>query len=300
MPSISSSYFRCILAFLCVCGFAAPSYAQSTEADLNSRLIGKPLYLRGFWRDDSLHFDSTGHLRGTSDPVTFTLSGFDLKKVHLKQNKLILEGNRVGLEFSDNKQKRVTLQVGDGRHHEDESMHIEIDANPAGDYGPALDAIFVEGIADLVPSLPFYWKKYAQKNLLPAVAAQTIPTTSTTSPSAEKAVPPQEAQPGRVGGGITAPRLLHSAEPEFNSTARMLQYSGIVLANLDVEPDGTVSHLSIARPLGLGLDERALAAIQQYTFSPAMKDGKPVLVELNVEVNFQISPGRITLPTSKP
>jgi TonB family protein len=286
MPSISSSSFRYILALFCAYSFAVPIHAQSTEADLNSRLIGKPLYLRGFWRDDILHFDSTGHLRGTSGPVTFTLSGFDLKKVHLKQNKLILEGHRVGLELTNDKQKRVTLQVGDPRQPQDESIHIEIDANPNGDYGPALDVIFVEGIADLVPSLPFYWKNYAQKNFLTAAAAPTTQPTSGTPSSAETAT--QETKPRRIGGGITAPRLLHSAEPEFSSSARMLKYSGISLVNLHVEPNGTVSHLSVVRPLGLGLDERALAAVQQYTFSPAMQNGRPTLVELNVEINFQI------------
>lgn len=285
MPSTASSFcFRCILALICVCSFAN---AQSTEADLNSRLMDKPLYLRGFWRDDILHFDSTGHLRGTSDPVTFTLSGFDLKKVHLKKNKLILEGNRVGLEFSDNnRQKRVTLQVGDGRHHESESMHIEIDADPNGDYGPALDAIFVEGIANLVPSLPSYWKNYARKNFLPATSAPT----SQPAPEAPSSVQttPQETKPQRIAGAVTAPRLLHSAEPAFNAPARVLEYSGTTVVNIYVEPNGTVTHLSIVRPLGLGLDESALAAVQQYTFLPAMMNGKPALVEVNVEVNFRI------------
>jgi len=284
MPTVSRlSRFRYILVLLCACSFAVPTHAQSTEAGLNSRLMGKPLYLRGFWRDDTLHFDSTGHLHGTSGPVTFTLSGFDLKKFHLKQNKLILEGNRVGLEFADNKQKRVTLQVGDGRHHKDESMHIEIDANPNGDYGPALDAIFVEGIANLVPSLPFYWKNYAEKNFL-AIAAAPLNQPAPETSSAET----QEAKPQRIGGGITAPRLLHSAEPAFNAPARVLMYSGTTLVNLHVETNGTVSHLSVVRPVGLGLDESALAAVQQYTFSPALMNDKPVLVELNVEVNFQI------------
>src|SRR5580698_2238424 len=40
--------------------------------------------------------------------------------------------------------------------------------------------------------------------------------------------------------------------------------------------------------VGLGLDERAVAAVSQYTFQPATKDGSPVSVQLNVEVNFQI------------
>jgi protein TonB len=36
------------------------------------------------------------------------------------------------------------------------------------------------------------------------------------------------------------------------------------------------------------LDEQAVAAVSQYTFQPAMENGAPVVVELNVEVNFQI------------
>ena len=68
----------------------------------------------------------------------------------------------------------------------------------------------------------------------------------------------------------------------------MLKYSGKSLLNLHVEHDGRVSHLSVVRALRLGLDERALVAVQQYTFSPAQENGQPVLVELNVEVNFQI------------
>jgi periplasmic protein TonB len=70
--------------------------------------------------------------------------------------------------------------------------------------------------------------------------------------------------------------------------ARRLNYSGKVLVNIQLKPDGTVTKMSIVHPLGLGLDERALAAIQNYKFSPATKNGVPVLVELNLEINFQI------------
>jgi TonB family protein len=281
MLSVSSlSRFRCILAFFCACSFAIPAHAQSTEAELKLRLMDKPLYLRGFWGDDTLHFDPTGHLLGTSDPISFTLSGFDLKNIQFQQNRLILEGQRVGLELADNKQKRVPLQIGKPRHLKDEAMNIEVDASPSGDYGPALDAIFVEGLADLVPSLPLYWKTYAQKNFLPATTASAPPVVTETSS--------QEPKPRHIGGGVTPPKVLRSAVPEFNSAARALKYSGRSLIFLYIEPDGTVSHLSVARPLGLGLDERALAAVQQYNFSPATMNGTPVMVELNIEMNFQI------------
>ena len=110
--------------------FSALLHAQSTEAELKARLKNKPLYLRGFWRDDTLHFDSTGQIIGGSPgPLAFTLSGFDLKSIRLQPNKLILEGQRVGIELAHDKQKRVPLKVGDPRHSEDELIHIEIDAH---------------------------------------------------------------------------------------------------------------------------------------------------------------------------
>jgi TonB family protein len=246
--------------------------------------MNKPLYLRGFWRDDKLRFDATGLLIGKSAPVSFTLSGFELKKANLKQDKLILEGRRIGLELAANKQQRVPVDVGKANYFEDEPIHIEIAASPAGDYGPALDAIFVDGLAGLVPSLPFYWTNYAQKNFLPpAINSPTVPAAPI-----QQASLPTDTKLRHIGGSIKPPRLLSSAEPTFGNVARNLKYSGTVLVNLWVKPDGTVTHLSVVHAIGLELDERALAAVQQYKFAPATENGNPVVVELNVEVNFQI------------
>jgi protein TonB len=44
----------------------------------------------------------------------------------------------------------------------------------------------------------------------------------------------------------------------------------------------------VLRGIGLGLDERAVESVRQYRFKPAMENGKPVVVEMQVEVNFQI------------
>ena len=54
------------------------------------------------------------------------------------------------------------------------------------------------------------------------------------------------------------------------------------------ETDGTPSHIQIIRPLGLELDEAAVAAVSAYRFTPAIQNGTPVKVDLYVEVNFRI------------
>ncbi len=77
-------------------------------------------------------------------------------------------------------------------------------------------------------------------------------------------------------------------EPEFSEEARKAKVAGNVLVNLWVDTNGLPSHVRVIRGVGMGLDEKAIEAVKQYKFKPAMEGGKPVLVELNIEVNFQI------------
>jgi len=92
----------------------------------------------------------------------------------------------------------------------------------------------------------------------------------------------------RVGGGVTEPKVLTSADPEFSEEARKAKFSGNVLVYFIVDENGTPTHVHVARGVGMGLDEKAVEAVRQYKFKPGMKDGKPVKVELAIEVNFQI------------
>jgi periplasmic protein TonB len=92
----------------------------------------------------------------------------------------------------------------------------------------------------------------------------------------------------QVGGGVSAPVLLYKVEPEFTEEARKAKLSGNVLVNLWVDEKGNPVHVHVVRGLGMGLDERAVAAVKLYRFKPAMENGKPVVVEMNVDVVFTI------------
>ena len=94
--------------------------------------------------------------------------------------------------------------------------------------------------------------------------------------------------PRRIGGGVSSPEVIYSVEPEFSEEARKAKVAGNVLVNLWVGTNGLPSHVHVIRGVGMGLDEKAVEAVKQYRFKPAMENGKPVLVELNIEVNFQI------------
>jgi protein TonB len=92
----------------------------------------------------------------------------------------------------------------------------------------------------------------------------------------------------RVGGGVSAPEVLFAPEPEFSEEARRSKVSGNVLVYLQVDEQGRPMHVRVLRGLGMGLDEKALEAVRQYRFRPAMENGKPVAVEMNVDVTFNI------------
>ncbi len=93
----------------------------------------------------------------------------------------------------------------------------------------------------------------------------------------------------RVGGGISKPIVLFAPEAEFSDEARRAKYSGICVIEMIVDAQGNPQNAHVIRPLGMGLDEKALEAVRKYKFKPALKDGKtPVAVMVTVEVNFRL------------
>jgi protein TonB len=92
----------------------------------------------------------------------------------------------------------------------------------------------------------------------------------------------------RVGGGVSAPVVIFKVEPEFSEEARRAKFMGVVTVNLIVDAAGHPQNVRVIRGVGMGLDQKALEAVRQYRFKPAMEDGHPVPVQVNVEVDFQI------------
>ncbi len=93
----------------------------------------------------------------------------------------------------------------------------------------------------------------------------------------------------QIGGGVSAPVPLNTVEAEFSDEARRAKYQGVCLISMIVDTNGMPQNPRVVRPLGMGLDEKALEAVRKYRFKPAMKDGKtPVPVMITVEVNFRL------------
>lgn len=88
--------------------------------------------------------------------------------------------------------------------------------------------------------------------------------------------------------GLTAPRVLTQVQPQYTEEAKSAKIQGNVTLGLEVDPDGKAQNIYVVRSLDKGLDENAIEAIKQWTFSPGEKDGRPVAVSAVIEVNYRL------------
>jgi len=92
----------------------------------------------------------------------------------------------------------------------------------------------------------------------------------------------------KVGGGISAPQPLDTPDPEYTEQARQAKTQGTCILWLIVDDQGHPRDIRVVRGLGFGLDAKAIDAVKQWRFQPAMKDGRPVNVQISVEVGFRL------------
>ncbi|MGD0222766.1 MAG: energy transducer TonB [Terriglobia bacterium] len=91
-----------------------------------------------------------------------------------------------------------------------------------------------------------------------------------------------------VGGGVSAPIPIFKPEPPYSEEARKAKYQGTVVLFIIVDTAGNVSECRVIKPLGLGLDEKAVETVKTWKFKPALRNGTPVPVQVTVEVSFRL------------
>jgi TonB family protein len=96
-----------------------------------------------------------------------------------------------------------------------------------------------------------------------------------------------QGQTPRLAVGEGYPWLVSKADPEYTEHARRAGLSGTVLLRTVIDENGVPTQVAVIRGLGSGLDEKAIECVKQWHFHPAVKkDGRPIPVEVSLEVNF--------------
>ncbi|MGH9468214.1 MAG: energy transducer TonB [Terriglobales bacterium] len=92
----------------------------------------------------------------------------------------------------------------------------------------------------------------------------------------------------RAGGDVSEPIPIYEPDPEYSDAARRAKYQGTVVVAVIIGADGHIHNAKVIQHLGLGLDQKALEAVMLWRFQPARKDGQPVSVLADIEVNFHL------------
>ena len=143
----------------------------------------------------------------------------------------------------------------------------------------ALDKVFSYGIDDrMVQSMPDFWKLYFQ------------------SVEAKQEYKPADAGVYRQTAVDQKAKLISTLDPPSNEFAQAKEIAGMALYHAVIGSDGKVEKVVVARPIGFGLDENAEQTIQKAVFQPAVKEGKPVPVALDLVVSFRIYSKRTSQP----
>src|ERR1700735_5494573 len=232
---------------------ALPATAQTTQDELSARLKGQSLYLRGCWGADDITFGTDGQPLKPANVIPFTESGIDVKTVKLKGDRLEIVGQRMVLEFdAKDNVKRVPLKTKDYNG----GITLDISGGPGTDFAKALDAIFAPDLASMTPTLPLYWQSYAKHHFLNGIPSPPNETpVAKAEPSPTRTEDSANVRGIHVGGSVKPPKLLKSEEPKFTEVARAMKFSGNVQLYLWVDENGLPSHIQVAKPVGLGLDE---------------------------------------------
>jgi len=323
------------------------------DDQIKELLLGKSLYLRGGYLDNTLNFDERGTLMGHSPTGSYTLSVIQVDKVHVTKHKVELHGQRYALHFlgalqyedpskavdkvkitpkkkvvkisidreqvekpkkkrekdktnsqSASPQTGVGTSPGSAASSSDKApiarTDAAVNAAPLTDQSPdptpmstttspqqasrmlteALNRVFALGIDDrMIAAMPDFWKLYYE-----AAAAKTNYT-------------PKDPGIFRQSSVDQKAKLISTLEPSSNEYAQANAIAGIALYHAVIDADGKPQEIVAGRPIGFGLDESAVDTIRKATFQPAIKDGKPVPVWLDLVVSFRIYSKRTSEPS---
>jgi TonB family protein len=139
----------------------------------------------------------------------------------------------------------------------------------------ALDNIFASDMdQSMLSHLPDYWQEYFR------------------SKSQHRQYVPADANVKVVSEGVTPPKVLNSIDPSSNEYAQKFGIAGMELLRTVVDASGVPQQIAIARPIGFGLDEKAVDAVKKSHFQPAMVNGQAVPVVIDMVVTFRIYSNR--------
>jgi TonB family protein len=242
--------------------------AAWTTDELEKEFKGKVFFLRDFSKSKKIRIGPDGSPLSSTRAGHWMMGLIEVEKVEVQYAEIVISGYRIGL-IGDQQKKLVPLRLGDRI-----SVHVIGDTSSR-----RWRNYFIADMRQLSDLVPPYFKNYVEGKF----DAETKPDDAM---KGENIGTESAVDIYRVGQNVTAPKPIFSPDPEYSDFAREHRIQGVSVLRLILGPDGKPSNIEVQRPTGAGLDEKAVQAVKRWRFVPAKRDGIPVAVTINVEVNF--------------
>jgi TonB family protein len=265
------------------CGLGTTVAAPNLEQTLNGQYHEKILSLRHSFQSRSQEYANDGSPARSPQEGPWTLYGsIVVKKIKVQGNQLTIEGKRA-LYFFDSTGMR---QFPDDRKHPAEDLrivlHLQQPLASTDEAIAVLGRVFALTNEDRVNSVPAYWQPHIAKLL-----GVQRPDAGMAADAGEN-VTEKVFKLGDIVDKNHRPKPLYTPEPEFTEAARSRRFQGVTGLNVTIDSTGRVRNIRIAHALGMGLDESAITTVSSWRFAPAQIDGRPVAVEVYIEVDFHL------------
>jgi TonB family protein len=236
-------------------------------------LVGKALFLRGFYVANDLNYDVAGRVAGSLKVGDWTLAGVNVLKVERKgPGEIELDGVRVAIRYNADAHEFQRHALND------EKMRLTVkDSGEAKQLEAAFAAMFAVGIDPAMQrTMPDYWRHYFDPNLAwpqDALSGQTIYALYGSADQAKD---------------VTAPKVGHRVDAKYSEFAVRDKVQGTMQLRVVVDASGAPQRIAVARPLGYGLDASAVEAMMKWRFDPGLRDGSPVVAGVAIEQQFSL------------
>ena len=275
-------------------GFSATVAAsgQDLETRLTDQYRDKILALRHSLKLDAQEYAADGAPMNPGEEGSWTLYGrMVVSTITVDVHQLRVEGKRALYFFDRNGN---ISQFKDDPKHPAENMKVIMNLpqplSSTEEATAVLGHVFALMPEDMIDSVPSYWKGHLAKQLgveVPKKAGSE--QAGAPSQTGNTSTPQEDTKLGDPRlKHVSPPKILNKREPEFSKEAKSRGFQGIVGLNIVIDPTGRVSDISIVHPLGMGLDEKAMAAIDTWRFAPIKRNGQPIAVGVYIEVDFRL------------
>lgn len=258
---------------------AVSAFGDTAKEALEKEYKGRIVQFRQPVCGPEVYFDAAGNISGKAELDSWTICGrLRVEEITEGHGQIVLTGQRLFFVYSPRLQSMVDIDSFYGRSLSKETRD---EINDRRKVIVFVRAEIVEPEQALKAIQRIIAKEDEFDSLLPETWNDAFSDTRRIDPPLKQTI-------YKVGNGVKAPKLLYNGDPEYTDIARRVKFQGVVLLTVIVGESGSADVIRIHHPLGLGLDEAAVAAVRRWKFQPAEKDGNPVAVQVSIEVSFRL------------